>query len=115
VDQGYELCVCSQNLVESWAVATRPLAANGFGMEPRDVRPLLETAAAGFSLAPDPAGTLRTWLDLCTQHEVRGRQCFDARLVAVMLASGMTHLVTLNPIDFTRYTMIHLIVPGQPA
>ncbi len=29
--QGHSIKICSQNIVELWAVATRPLAANGFG------------------------------------------------------------------------------------
>ena len=29
--EGHELCICAQNLIEFWAVATRPTAANGLG------------------------------------------------------------------------------------
>ena len=32
--QESDLCVARQNLVEFWAVATRPLAENGLGMSP---------------------------------------------------------------------------------
>lgn len=110
--QRIELCVCSQNIVEFWALSTRSVAANGLGREPRQLRPELDALLAGFTLVADPPGLLPTWLDLCTSHEVRGRQVYDARLVALMLASGITGFVTLNPLDFSRYPMIELIVPG---
>ncbi|HYG83225.1 MAG TPA: PIN domain-containing protein, partial [Pyrinomonadaceae bacterium] len=30
--RGEELCITPQNLIEFWAVATRPVAANGLGL-----------------------------------------------------------------------------------
>ncbi len=29
--EGHEVCLCPQNLIEFWAVATRPVDANGIG------------------------------------------------------------------------------------
>ncbi len=61
------------------------------------------------------ARSLERWLDLCTRHAVRGRQAHDTRLVAVMLAHGITHLVTLNAGDFERYSEIKCLVPGAAS
>jgi predicted nucleic acid-binding protein len=81
------------------------------GKEPGDVRLEVDDLLRVFTLVPDPANLLSEWLEVCTAHQVRGRQAFDARLVALMVASGITRFVTLNAVDFGRYPMIELIVP----
>jgi predicted nucleic acid-binding protein len=45
-------------------------------------------------------------------HGVQGKQVHDARLAALMLAHGITHILTLNGADFARYPGI---VPIDPA
>ena len=35
---GHRICVTSQNLVELWAVCTRPIENNGFGLTPAQAR-----------------------------------------------------------------------------
>jgi predicted nucleic acid-binding protein len=112
VRDGEICCACGQNLVELWAVLTRPTAANGFGMEPIAARARIDALRAAMPIVADPADVLDRWLDLCTRHGVRGRQVYDARLVAVMLGAGIRRLVTLNPVDFSRYGEIEVIVPG---
>ena len=109
--QGVNPCLCGQNVVELWAVATRPINANGQGKTPHTVRRELDALLLGFEMIPDPPELLSVWLDLCTQFEVRGRQVFDARLVALMKAAGISKFVTLNPADFRRYPGIELVVP----
>jgi predicted nucleic acid-binding protein len=37
----------------------------------------------------------------------------DARLVAVCLVHGLTHIVTFNDRDFRRYKEIHVIHPDK--
>jgi predicted nucleic acid-binding protein len=111
--EGMQACIVGQNLTEAWAVMTRPASANGLGLSPAQARAEVERILATFSLLPDPADTSARWLELCTTHDVRGRQAFDAKLVAVMLSLGITRLVTLNPVDFARYPAIKLTVPGQ--
>lgn len=41
--------------------------------------------------------------------DVRGRQVYDARLVAVMLAHGITHILTFNGNHFRRFTGITVV------
>lgn len=112
---GDELCICAQSIVEFWALSTRPTSANGLGMEPSAARTQVDDILRVFTLLPDPAPLLPLWLEMCSQREVRGRQAYDARLVALMVASGISRFVTLNPADFARYPMLELIVPGAPA
>ena len=109
---GTELCICSQNIVEYWALSTRPVNANGLGKSPAQVRREIDSITPGFSLIPDPAELLAIWLNLCTTFEVRGRQAYDARLVALMSATAVTTLVTLNPADFSRFATIKLVIPA---
>lgn len=112
VVQGHTCCVCAQNLVELWAVMTRPLSSNGLALDPGEARRRIDTVLASLTFVHDPPVLFMSWLDLCTTHEVRGRQVFDARLVALMVGTGIDRFVTLTPVDFTRYPMIELIVPG---
>lgn len=45
-------------------------------------------------------------------HGVMGVQAHDARLVALMTAQGVRHILTLNTVDFERYPHI---VAQSPA
>jgi len=56
---------------------------------------------------------LERWLDLCSRYGVSGRPAHDTRLVALMLAQGLTHLLTLNSADFARYTEITSLTPDD--
>jgi predicted nucleic acid-binding protein len=109
---GWRVCVSAQSLVEAWTVLTRPAAANGIGLSPSLAKLEIDRIMGVFTLLPDPPDLFPRWLDLCTTHEVRGRQAYDARLVALMLGAGITRFVTLNPVDFARFPMLDLIVPG---
>ena len=44
-------------------------------------------------------------------HAVSGVQVHDARLVAAMHVHAVTHLLTLNDRDFTRYPDITAVNP----
>jgi len=44
---------------------------------------------------------------------VRGKQVWDARLVAVMELLGSRHLLTFNKDDFLRYSSISVWNPSE--
>ena len=113
LQQDVELCYCAQNQVEMWAAATRPRDANGWGLEIADARRLLADVGASFTWIEEPRDLMEDWLELCVEHQVRGRKTYDARLVAVMLGTGIHDLVTLNDADFRRFSQIRCIVPGR--
>ena len=115
VGRGDACCVCSQTLVELWAVMTRPISSNGLGLEPADARAKVDTITLTLELVPDPPTLFQRWLELCTHSGVRGRQVYDARLAALMVESGIPQFMTLNPADFSRFPTIKLIVPGQAS
>ena len=54
-----------------------------------------------------------TTSQLVVAHHVMGIQVHDARLVALMKVHGITHVLTLNPIDFARYAEITAITPHE--
>jgi predicted nucleic acid-binding protein len=62
---------------------------------------------------PDNERVYSIWRQLVTPNDVRGVQVHDARLVAIMQAYGVTHILTLNQPDFLRYTSIQAIHPSQ--
>jgi len=111
IAQGHGRCICAQSVAELWATLTRPLAANGFGFEPAEARRRIEILLGSLTFIPDPPTLFSSWLALYTSHRVRGRQVYDARLVALMTASGITKFARLNSQDFARYAELELIVP----
>ena len=47
------------------------------------------------------------------RYDVRGRQVYDARLVAVMLVHNISQILTFNITDFKRYQEITAVHPDQ--
>lgn len=108
---GDELCVIPQNLIEFWAVATRPITNNGLGLTVARTLQELRKLKAFFQILPDTADIFPQWERLVVQHQVLGKQVYDARLVAAMTVHGVTHLLTFNTNDFKRFTDITATSP----
>jgi len=106
-----ELFVTQQVLVECWATCTRPLAANGLGLDAASALECVRTVRNAFSLLSDGPNVVAVWLDLCVNCDVKGRQAFDARLAASALAGGIETLVTLHVADFERFHGLHILDP----
>ena len=68
-----------------------------------------------FRLLDDRSQIFIEWLQLVKQHDIKGKQVHDARLVAVMQTYELTHLLTFNGTDFQRYPMITSVHPEQIA
>ncbi|MDZ8226380.1 type II toxin-antitoxin system VapC family toxin [Nostoc sp. ChiVER01] len=100
---GHTLQITAQNCVEFWNVATRPATKNGFGLTPTDADRLLQLIERLFPLLPDMPTIYPEWRKLVVAFSVSGIQVHDARLVANMKVSSMTHILTLNTKDFIRY------------
>jgi predicted nucleic acid-binding protein len=101
---GETLFYTQQSRREFWNVCTRPLSANGRGMTIAETIVSLLAAAKFLSYLPDSAATGPVWDRLVRQYNVIGRAVHDAQLVASMLANGITHILTLNGVDFQRYS-----------
>jgi predicted nucleic acid-binding protein len=111
--QGEELFIMSQNLIEFWAVATRPSSANGLELSLVEASTELAELKSIFTLQPDIPEIFPIWEQLVMQHQVVGKQTHDTRLVAAMIVYKITHLLTFNTEDFTRFTEITVIDPRE--
>jgi predicted nucleic acid-binding protein len=112
---GEILYVSSQNFIEFWAVATRPLESNGLGLKIEEAARELQGIKTIVSNLPDTPEILTEWEKLVIQYRVSGKQAHDARLVAAMMVHGVTRLLTFNIDDFKRYTDITAVHPTSIA
>lgn len=110
---GDELCVVPQNLVEFWAVATRPLSVNGLEMATAQAQVELARIKSFFRYLPDTPLVYDEWERLVANHSVSGKNSYDARIAAAMIVHGITHLLTFNVPDFKRYSEITVVSPSE--
>jgi predicted nucleic acid-binding protein len=111
--RGEQVFLTAQNLVEFWAVATRPKSANGFDWTAKQTDEEIDRLLSLFLFLEDSPAVFTHWRGLVSQYGVSGKQVHDARLVAVMLAHGISQLVTFNTSDFVRYANLTVIEPDS--
>jgi predicted nucleic acid-binding protein len=97
------LCITPQNLIEYWAVATRPPAANGLGLTSVQAAGDIANFKVAFELLPDVPAIFGEWERIAASYGVVGKRSHDARLVAVMKTHGIPEILTFNVDDFRRY------------
>jgi predicted nucleic acid-binding protein len=109
------LYAASQNFVEFWNVATRPVENNGLGQTTAVADQLLRSLEQAFSRLPEPAEVYDRWRELVVRFGVSGVKVHDARLVALMLANDVVRILTFNAADFRRYEVlgIRAVEPGE--
>jgi len=107
------LGIIPQNLIEFWAVATRPASSNGLDLTVDETARQIGKLKALFTLLPDSSDIFGEWERLVLQHQVSGKQAHDARLVAAMNVHKVTHLLTFNTADFKRYDGISVVSPSS--
>ena len=110
---GPDCQIVPQVLYEFWVVATRPLEGNGLGLDPGKAEDAIQEWMSFFRLRLDERGVFRRWIDLVSMNQVRGKTAHDARLVAAMERHGLTNLLTFNPADFARFSLIHVYTPAD--
>lgn len=108
---GESLCITPQNLIEFWAVATRPVSANGLELSVADAAKELKRLKKFFVFRRDIPAIYAEWEKLVVQHQVMGKPSHDARLVAAMMAHKLTHILTFNTDDFKRFSGITTVDP----
>lgn len=111
--QGAILHYTHQNIAELWNVMTRPVARNGFGLSVPESEREVRLIEAGMALLPDGEAVYREWRRIIVQHGVLGVQVHDARLAASMYVHGVSHILTLNVADFTRFSGLTAIHPNS--
>ena len=93
----------------------RSPCVNGLGMTIDQVRGEVKRLEGFFEIVSDSADSYAAWKALVTTHRVSGAQVHDARLAAVMTASGITRILTFHVRDFIRFAGIEAIHPEQIA
>jgi predicted nucleic acid-binding protein len=112
IRNGDELFIATQNIIEFWAIGTRPANVNGVGWDPSRVAEVASFLAQ-FPLLEERPNILETWLDLVSRYRVSGKTVHDARLVALMLIHGVSNVLTFNVADFVRYSEIQPLPPSN--
>ncbi|MEH2025933.1 type II toxin-antitoxin system VapC family toxin [Nostoc sp.] len=79
--QGELLYIIPQNLIEFWAVATRPINSNGLGLSTAQAVQETEKLKKIFILYLDTPAIFGEWEYLIVKYQVMGKQVHDARLV----------------------------------
>jgi predicted nucleic acid-binding protein len=106
-NDGDSLSIFPQNLIEFWAVATRPVANNGLGLDIDRAHKELTNLKHLFVLLQETTEVFPEWERLVRYHQVIGKQAHDARLVAAMKVHNVTHLLTFNSNDFKTLRRDH--------
>ena len=108
---GESLSIFPQNLIEFWAVATRPAVNNGLGLSIAQAESELNILKTMFVLLNDTPEIYSAWERIVIRYQVTGKQAHDARLVAAMELHNLSHLLTFNDNDFKRFTEITVVNP----
>jgi predicted nucleic acid-binding protein len=109
--QNEVLNVTSQNLVEVWSAATRPIGENGLGLTIEQAVAELDQIKRLWVLLPE-APLHGEWERLVKTYRVAGKNTHDARLVAAMHLHRIDRILTFNVQDFMRFKDITVIDPA---
>jgi predicted nucleic acid-binding protein len=102
----------AQNIAEFWNVCTRPASARGgYGLSIAETERRVRILERLFPVLVEIPTAYPLWRNVVVANAVQGVQVHDARLVALMQAHGISHIVTLNPADFTRYPGVIALHP----
>lgn len=111
--RGHELSIAPQNLIEMWAVATKPIDRNGLGLSPKEAGEAIDQILGLFRLLPENEEVFPAWCEIVATHNVTGRSVHDAHIVAAMRAHGETSILTFDT-GFTRYApLIEVVNPAR--
>lgn len=108
-----EVYLTAQNFIEFWAVATRPVDANGLGWTRERTLQEVTDLRGRFPLLLESPSVFSQWLELVRVLSISGKRVHDARLVAVMKAHQVEHLLTFNAADFNAFPALSVVTP-QP-
>ena len=106
------LCYTLQNIAEFWNAMTRPTSRNGLGLSVAETEREVRAIETGMNLLPDTEPVYREWRRIVVKHRVSGVQVHDARLAAAMYVHGVSHILTLNTADFSRFDGLTALHPN---
>lgn len=93
-----------QNVAEFWNVCTRPSSTrNGLGFSSAEVAKRIAIINRWSQVLAESEASYSVWQRLVTTYSVQGAAVHDARLASVMIANGISQILTFNGSDFVRY------------
>jgi len=111
--RGDTFAMSAQNIAEFWNVCTRPASARGgLGLSVLETNRRLRLLERIIRILPDTPSAHSIWRNLVVSLAIIGVQVHDARIAALMQASGVTHVLTLNGADFVRFSGITALDPA---
>lgn len=108
---GHDCYLAPQVLIEMWVVATRPTDVNGLGWSTVYTRKIIDELLERFPIAEEMPQIFPEWFELVTNNAIKGKRTHDARIVALMRASQIDFVLTLNPSDFSSVSDIIVMHP----
>ncbi len=112
--RGDQPCLVVQIFYEFWAVATRPASQNGLQLTVQQTWNEFAQLKVLLGLpALDHPDTFGEWEKLVRDHDVKGKETHDARIVAAMKVHAIPAILTFNTKDFARYPGITVIHPSD--
>jgi predicted nucleic acid-binding protein len=111
--QDHACFVTSQVIGEYYSVATRPISSNGFGWGAKKGQRERDLWLSKCTLLEEIAEIFPLWMRLIDRYKVTGRRIFDLRLLAVMRAHQITHLLTFDVEDFPAVSGLTIVHPNQ--
>ena len=105
------LVTTPQILRELMVVLTRPIDANGLGMDPASVVPSVDALLERLTLVPEDARVAWRLRALVSAGRAQGIPIHDANVVASALVHGARRIVTGNIRHFERFADLIEIVP----
>lgn len=111
--QGTTLYYTHQNIAELWNAMTRPMGRNGLGLSIAETEREVRAIESGMVILPDKEAVYREWRRIVVVYSVSGVQVHDARLAAAMYVHGVSHILTLNVADFSRFDGLTALHPDS--
>ncbi len=99
-----------------WCMSSGPWLLDLFklvGLASAETESKLEGVLSTFLLLRDERKVYECWRELVADHDVKGKQVHDTRLVAAMLRHDISHPLTFNGADFARYSEITVVEPQR--
>ena len=84
--EDWQVVIVPQSIIELWAVATRPISANGLGYSLEKTRFEVADLLTRFDMRKDAPEIFDAWLEMVTKYNVSGKQVHDTKIVAAMLS-----------------------------
>lgn len=114
IARGDTLFSAAQNVAEFWNGWTRPSTSRGgYGQSIPSATRHVQFITRFGKILTESQPSFAEWQRLVATHGVQGAAVHDARLGAIIEASGITHILTLYPDDFRRYPGLVILTPDD--